>query len=475
MIGSGVADFYLGYYANYDTTNISVTLTVSESQPVFYSIEIPGLGYSDKGVIASNDNNVVINLPNNVMVSSIDDQNKGVYIMTNSSTMTVFGQNDRFDSSDTFLALPASYLQCSEECVYYGISVARSVTERDSDRHQSSILIVGIENSTVMNLTVTQSVKVRVSDTTYDLTPGTQHTFVINWLQTILIRSFEDLTGTKIATDKPASVFSGHQCAIMKQGDGSCDHIVEQIPPTTLWSKVFYIAPLATRKLFTIKVLTTNTSTIIDIYCNNSKTSYSLNAGGIVLKKYIHQEYCSIHSNKKIFVAQFSHGPGDDSTRGDVMMTMIPAVSQYTNQFSTSTIRNPHRSRYNHYVNIIVLAQYYQPDMIYLISGGVNKSLDTQGWVPVKVNNVTEAYATKVTVSEGVVEVIHTNASALMTTIVYGFTTEVGYGHPGGLCLCKGKVFFVCYALHISIIVMSVYLCINWLTRCTSTINFCML
>ena len=462
MIGSDVAHFYLGYYANYYTnyytTKLSVTLTVSESQPVFYSIEIPGLGYSKKGVIAANDN-VVINLPSNVMVSSIDDQNKGVYIMTNSSTMTVFGQNDDSFTSDTFLALPASYLQCSEECVYYGISVARSVTERNSDQHQSSILIVGIENSTVMNLTVTKSVKVRVSDTTYDLTPGTQYTFVINWLQTILIRSLEDLTGTKIATDKSVSVFSGHQCAIMKQGDGACDHIVEQIPPTTLWGKVFYIAPLATRKSFTIKVLATNTSTIVDIYCNNSKTSYSLNAGGVVLRKYIHQEYCSIHSKKKIFVVQFSHGPDDDSTRGDVMMTMIPAVSHYTNQFSTSTIQNPQQSGYNHYVNIIVLAQYYQPDMIYLISGGVNKSLYTQEWVPVKVNNVIEAYATKVTISEGVFEVIHTNTSALMTTIVYGFDNNVGYGHPGGLSLCKGKEFFVC---------------ITKLTRCTS-INLCML
>ena len=76
------------------------------------------------------------------------------------------------------------------------------------------------------------------------------------------------------------------------------------------------------------------------------------------------------------------------------MMTMVPvpAVSQYTNQFSTSTSRNLERSDFKHFVNITVLAQYYQPDMIYLISGGVNKSLDTQEWVPVKVNNVIEAY-----------------------------------------------------------------------------------
>jgi len=410
---------------------------------VFYSIEIPGLRYSNNGVIVTSDNNVVINLPDNVVVSSINDQNKGVYIMTNSSTTTVVGQTVRVSTSDTFLVLPKSNQQCSEECIYYGISVARSVKTRDSDLHQSSMLIVGIQNNTVMNLTVPKSVKIHISDITYDLTSGIQYTFVINWLQTILIRSLEDLTGTKMVTDKPVSLLSGHQCAIMKQKNGPCDHIIEHIPPTTSWGRVFYISPLATRKSFFIKILAASTSTIIDVYCNNTKKSYSLNVGRFMLRQYSHQEYCSIFSNNKILVVQLSHSP---DTSGDVMMTMVPAVSQYAKQFSTSTIRKSQTPGYKHFVNIVVLSQYYQRNVIYLISGGVNKSLDTQEWVPVKVNNVIEAYATKVTISEGVVEVIHTNTSALMTTIVYGFAGGEGYGHPGGLCLHKGELFWS--ALH---------------------------
>jgi len=436
---------------------------VSEVQPVFYSIEIPGLGYSNNGVIMANDNNVVINLPDDVVVSSIDDQNKGVYIMTNSSTTTVVGQTVNVHTSDTFLALPRSNLQCSEECEYFGMSVARSITQQDSDYHQSSILIVGIENITMMNLTVSKSVKIRITDTTYDLSPGTQYTFVINWLQTILIRSLEDLTGTKIVTDKPVSVLSGHQCAIMKQQDGPCDHIIEQIPPTNLWGRVFYIA---TRKSYFIKVMAASTSTIVDIYCNNSKTSYSLNAGGFIIINYGHQQYCSILSNNKILVVQLSHSADDSSSNGDVMMAMVPAVSQYSDRFSTSTIRNSLKSGYTHYVNIIVLKQYYQPDMIYLISGGINKSLDTQEWVPIKVNNLIAAYATKVTISEGVVEIIHTNTSALMTTVVFGFARAVGYGHPGGLCLCKGKNFTISDTCVIMIVtVHALYLCIIRFTR----------
>ena len=273
----------MGYFANYERQVIAITITVSEVHPVFYSIEIPGLGYSNNGVIAANENEVVIDLPSSAVVSSINDQNKGVYIMTNSSTTTVFGQTVWYGTSDTFLALPRSNLDCSEECVYYGISLARSITEQQSDRHQSSILVVGIDNSTLMKLTVVQPVKIRVGNTTYGLISGIQYTFTINRLQTVLIRSPEDLTGTKIVTDKPVSVFSGHQCAQMAQNDGPCDYIIEQIPPTIVWGEVFYIATLTNKRTFTIKVLSANNYTNVEINCNK-RFSYTLNAGDFITR-----------------------------------------------------------------------------------------------------------------------------------------------------------------------------------------------
>ena len=40
-------------------------------------------------------------------------------------------------------------------------------------------------------------------------------------------------------------------------------------------------------------------------------------------------------------------------------------------------------------------------------------------------------------ITEGVVEIVHSNPAALMTTIVYGFIRYRGYGHPGGLNFFK--------------------------------------
>ena len=85
------------------------------------------------------------------------------------------------------------------------------------------------------------------------------------------------------------------------------------------------------------------------------------------------------------------------------------------------------------------MAQYYQPHMIHLTAGGVTRSMTTKQWIPLKVNSITEAYATQVEIPQGTVKIFHTNAAAQMSTVVYGFTARYGsYGHIGGFYLTKG-------------------------------------
>jgi len=70
--------------------------------------------------------------------------------------------------------------------------------------------------------------------------------------------------------------------------------------------------------------------------------------------------------------------------------------------------------------------------MIHVIAEGVSQSLNSQNWKPIKVNRTVKAYSTTVSVSEGEIEVIHTNTSALLTAIIYGFANATSYGHPMG-------------------------------------------
>jgi len=87
-----------------------------------------------------------------------------------------------------------------------------------------------------------------------------------------------------------------------------------------------------------------------------------------------------------------------------------------------------------------VLAQYYQPDMIYLISGE-SRVLDTQQWTPISVNSIPKAYSTRVTiVSLGAVKVFHNNSNAALAVLSYGFCKHQAYGHPGKCNNNSGRV-----------------------------------
>ena len=430
---TAIGEYYFGYFRGFNGGQLSVILINTISTPVNFTIEAPVAGFYYAGVVDGSDETIVY-LPFSVAVFRNNKDYKGVYLRADSNAVTVIGQNEINVHSETFLILPYNISSISTEYVYYGISVPGYHSS-----YQGAILIVGTEDNTSMKLTVTQTATTNTGNTLYT---GREYSFVINKLQTFYIRSSSyssDLTGTKIVTDKQVSVFSGHELTQIPQSTCCNSALIEQVPPVTSWGRVFYTMPLSTRRYYIIKILSSHHSTEIALYCNNFKESYTINEGKYSTKTLSQGEYCVIQSNKPVLVVQFSRGGYDERDYiGDPMMMIIPDVLQFSNRFASTTIQNTTRSGYKHYVNIIVLAKYYQPDMIHLISGGRNISLNTQEWVPIKVGHTTEAYATQVTISEGVADITHVNEDALMTVVIYGFANQGSYGHPGRLDFVGG-------------------------------------
>ena len=376
---------------------------------------------------------VIVNLPESVIVSSYNDQNNGIYLKTSSDKVTVIGQSSsrsmflrrRAFGLDTFIINEITDL-CISEYEYFAVSMNSSYYY-----YNSSVLIVGTSNDTLLKLTVTQPVTTRVGDANATtLIPGREYSFVINRLQTIYLSSTNDLTGTRIVSSKPVSVFSGHGYTGIPWDTYPRSYLIEQMPPTTLWGNVYYVIPF-TNPLsgYAVKILAAS-DCVVDIHFNNfTNLEISLRSGESLYKVFFNNETCTIYSVSRILVIQFSLGYRYDGP----LMTLVPSPIHYLSKTIFSSIDS---NRYyeidrlgNHYINIIVLAQYYQPDMIYMVTGGMNKSLDTQEWIPIIVNNVTEAYGTTVSnVSLGVTEIVHTNKAALMSMIVYGFLRYGGYG-----------------------------------------------
>ena len=425
------------FFLNYNGGSASFVLTTSELQPVSYSMYIPRTGDRYNGKITANDC-VTLNLPSDMEVSSYSHIDYGIYLKTSSDKVTVIGQNHRSDTSDTYLALPTVKLETITEYIYYVMSV-------DSPNSYSSILIVATEDNTEITVETTKSTTIYRPEQYYyrwyyrtrqytNVSPGIQYSLTFNRLQTRYMETTSDLSGTKIVANKPISVFSGHRCAYVPYSDGNCGHLIEQIPSTTSWGTIYYTAPLATKKFYAIKVLAAYDNTTVTVSCNGSVQSYSLSEKGQVSKNFENQEYCIIYADKKILVAQFSGKNGEDPS-----MTLVPASDSFLSKFQFPTFHHTNSYYYPTYVNIIVMAQYFQPDSIHMVTGGLKTSLSTQEWTLFNLNNVTQAYATKISILHGVAEIVHTDVTALMTVIAYGVSDRNGYMQPGGLSSTVGK------------------------------------
>ena len=344
----------------------------------------------------------------------------GVHLNTTSSAVTVLIQIHESNGEliDTCSAIPIPNI-LFKEYVYYGLIVSQ----------YGEILIVGTTDTTIVTLSSVQSIKLKVGNDNVQLTPGSSYSFVLNKLQTMLIGSPNNF---RIVTNKPVSVFIGRVCISELKDSKICDQILVQVPPTILWGTDYCAASLTIGNPYanyTIKVLAAHDSTDVVIYCNNTKSSYTINKGIAIVKTIRNKIYCVILATKQILVAQIIQ---NGSNNINVAVMLLPSMDQYSNKLITSTARKPLESGYKHFVNIIVLTESYQPNMIYLISGGVNKSLNTESWKNFRVLHHNDAYATTIPISEGPVEIVHTDPLAFMMALVYGFADTIKYSHSVG-------------------------------------------
>ena len=413
LLDSSANEFFLGFSLNADGAGVTLHLfiTTSEPSPVRFTVNVTGFSYSG---VATQNSSTNVTLPNSLMVRNDSERNKGIHVKAEGDKkIVVYGLNYRQGSTDAFLALPCNRLPFGEY-EYYAVTYVPLLN------FESSILIVACEDNTVINT-------------------GQLTSITLNRLQTYLINSTNDLTGRRITANKPISFFSNNECVNVPVGNVACDHLTEQIPPTSTWGRVFMAASLLGRRsgeIFRIVAAQTPTTTNVTVNCTTylQPVVYSLSA------ELNWQEFeitpnsvCSIISTGPIFVAQFSLGSERDPMGtvrlGDPFIMMIPPVEQFSNNY----VFNVLPTFVVNYITVYVAPGYFQPDRIFV----GNTSLDSSPWSQVYCSgSITCGYITRVNLTTaGEHRLYHLDQDARVGVSAYGFDQHNSYGYPGGLQL----------------------------------------
>ena len=401
-----------------------------------------------------------------IRVDGEDERNKGIRVKATDPTklLTVYGINDADVSTDAFLALPCHRYPVTQ----YRYFVFSTSTISTSGTFRSRFLIVPCEDMTSVTLRPTQQIQAN-DDLTGSPVPtlvnaGEQVTITVNQLQTAQFNSDMDLTGTIIESNKPISVFAGHECGQVPTGQTACDHLVEQIPPDTTWGTQFFTAPLDVResgeRYRVGSVVDNNQVTVTCTTEGQSSPSQQItqtlplqsgqnymqfdtvgDAPDGVTPSY-RREYCCIETTKPAIVMMYSKGhsldeitfPGVDGTQGDPFMLVIPPLSQYSNDY-TATTANQVNTVFLGHISLTLPIQFFDNSTVSRNRLTVNGTMysPNSSYSPILCsNNQICGYGAYSKLPVGSHQVNYNMSGAAMNLFVYGFLREISFGYPTG-------------------------------------------
>ena len=372
----------------------------------------------------------------NKSVLNTTDRFKALQFQTKSGTqMSLFVINEEYASVDGYTALPYNTIPGVLTYYYYALSVPKSSHIANIPTGNSAFLIVGWINHTTVIITPTQTV-VDPHNPTQMVNSGESTKVVLNEMETLYVASPDDLTGSRVITDKPISFITGHECGNLPNGRVGCNHMVEQIPPTATWGNQFFISSISqvtTGDIF--KIVASSNNTAVNILCTNSKREQASDidilvprAGTSVNFTVELKQSCIVTSKNPILLVQFA------PLKSATIMVTVPATHQYLNTHLFTTVYAGD-IKYNHYMRVFVGSNNFNPSSISLDGEKIAAS-----WMDILCKDGAACgHVGLVSLTDGAHVVGHDNSAASIGIMVYGISSHESYGYVGGLMLTPLK------------------------------------
>ena len=327
------------------------------------------------------------------------------------------------------IALPC-HIQPTTQYTYYVVS-----TLGWSDQ-TSQFMIIGCLNNT--NVTIIPNNDIIVPSDLQEsasaniiVLAGHSFVFTLHSLQTFFVyKPHVDLTGTKIISDSPLTIISGHEAARVPAGTFDADTIVTQLTPTITWGKTFLLSPhIGRNNGQSYKVIATNNKTNAIKTCgtnysdeyikfdeNNTNWFYTTN-----------NVYCSIISDQPIYVAQIGVSTQYAGGKfGDPSLHTVPPIEQYEHSIQFSTLLS---SGTSYYSVVVPNDAYFNQSLL------INDVLINLPWVPIYASNGSIYGYGYSTSFSGTNTISHPNPNGKLFVSIYGWTTYAGYSYVGGMKL----------------------------------------
>ncbi len=403
-------EFWLGFPTNCgECGGAQQSLYLTGSTATTGTVSVPGEAFSEAFSVTPGKVTRVV-LPSGTEMSGAatnGSEEKAVHV-TAGAPVVVYGLNDFEFTTDAYTGLPTAVDGTSYTVLAYGSGAGGN----------SVFSVVATQDDT--KVTITPSVSggaegERAAGVPYtiELSRGQEY-------QLVATTNPDDLTGTKITSSAPVSVYGGQECAnIPTEEYTACDYVVEQNTPEDAWGTSFLSVPLKTR----------SHGDLFQLVADQNETHVKLN-GALVATLAAGQHYsqevegsAEWTSDKAIQLAQYSNSSSYDETTGDPFMITIPPYQQFETEYTITTPEGSTTS-FENYVNIVAPASAVGTIKIdgTAVPAAEFSPIGSSGFDGAEVDLPSGSH-------------VVTGNGQPFGVFSYGFSAYNGYGYPGGLSL----------------------------------------
>ncbi len=379
-----------------------LSLFISSPDATAGTVQIPGLAWSQDFNVTPG-SVTTVSIPEAAQLtngaSGVAEQ-AGIHV-TATDEVSVYGLNRYSATTDAYLGLPVDVLGTDNIVLAWTAPGIEGSLD-------SEFAVVATEDGTEVTYVPT-------ADTRSGVAAGVAKTVTLNTGEALPVSSgVGDLSGSQVTATKPVGLFGGHICANVPNNQTlACDHLVEQIPPTSTWGKEFLTVPLKTRtKGDTFRVIASEDATTVSV---NGAAVATLDRGEFHQR--IIDSKSTVSADKPVLVAQYSNGSNYDGVTSDPFMMLIPPTEQFLEGYTFAT---PATGFSKNFVNVVMPTAAIG-DLV-LDGAGVPAAEFTQ-------IGATEFSGAQLDLTAGSHSM---SAKEPFGIYVYGFDSYDSYGYPGG-------------------------------------------
>ncbi|XP_005414138.1 PREDICTED: IgGFc-binding protein isoform X1 [Chinchilla lanigera] len=149
------------------------------------------------------------------------------------------------------------------------------------------------------------------------------------------LQSTADMSGSKVTASHPVAVLSGHSCA---QKHTTCNHVMEQLLPTSAWGTQYVVPPLASQSRFDLAYVVASQTTKLTYNHGGTTGSRGLQMGDVVEFEVRPTRPLYLHADVGIQVLLFGTGAVKNEVVYDPYLVLIPDVAAYCPAYVIKTV-----------------------------------------------------------------------------------------------------------------------------------------